>query len=523
VVDAAVRAAVYNAHWETLGGGEQLAGGMASALARRHDVDLLVREPFDAVVASERLGFDLTGFPQLEIPLGTRAFLELSERYDLLANTSFSSCFPSRARRSLYYVHFPIPNDLASPSATERWRWFTPVPLRSWVERVDGFWLAEFPAGGMWTRGTANIDLVVPAGVVAPFRFDLSAHAWPPGRFPHVRATLGDEVLYDGTVGHERTRVHTVVTGRGSASPLTVKITSDTFVPRIAVGNDDDRELGIIVSHVYLGRRFPSLSPRDAALMHRIPHAGAVHDFLDSYHAVVANSDYTARWIERLWNRDAAVIAPPVRPRAPGEKQRTILAVGRFFPNVSGHSKKQLELVEAFRIACAQGLTGWELHLAGGCSHDERGYVETVRRAAVGLPVRFHVNARGKDLAELFASASLFWHGAGLGEDPQRHPDRFEHFGISVVEAMSAGAVPLVYAHGGPAAVIEGADCGVSYSTVEELAAHTIALSNDPGEVQRRAANAIRQAGEFTFDRFAERVDTLVEGLAATSGVGEPT
>ena len=90
MVDSAVRAAVYNAHWETLGGGEQLAGGMASALARRHDVDLLVRERFDAVVASERLGFDLTGFPQLEIPLGTRAFLELSERYDLLANTSFS-------------------------------------------------------------------------------------------------------------------------------------------------------------------------------------------------------------------------------------------------------------------------------------------------------------------------------------------------------------------------------------------------------------------------------------------------
>ncbi len=516
-----MRTAVYNAHWDTLGGGEQLAGGMASALARRHDVDLLVREPFDAVVASERLGFDLTGFPQLEIPLGTRAFLELSEHDDLLANTSFSSCFPSRAARSLYYVHFPIPNDLASPTATERWRWFTPVPLRSWIERVDGFWLPEFPGGGSWTRGTARIDLVIPAGVVAPLRFDLSAHAWPPGRLPHVRATLGDEVLHDGTGGHKRTRVHTTVTGRGSASPLTIEITSDTFVPRIEVGNDDDRELGVIVSHVYLGRRFPSASPRDIALMRSIPHAGAVHDFLDSYDAVVANSAYTARWIGRLWNRDATVIAPPVRPRAPGEKQRVILSVGRFFPNVSGHSKKQLELVEAFRIACARGLTGWELHLAGGCSDAERGYVETVRQAAVGLPVRFHVNARGKDLAELFAGAALFWHGAGLGEDPERHPDRFEHFGISVVEAMSAGAVPLVYAHGGPAAIIDGADCGAVYATIDELAARTIALTDDAAEVRRRAANAIRRADEFTFDSFAERVETLVDGLEATPRVRE--
>ena len=28
--------------------------------------------------------------------------------------------------------------------------------------------------------------------------------------------------------------------------------------------------------------------------------------------------------------------------------------------------------------------------------------------------------------------------------DPDRHPDRFEHFGITTVEAMSAGAVPIV-------------------------------------------------------------------------------
>jgi glycosyltransferase involved in cell wall biosynthesis len=511
--DAAVRTAVYNAHWDTLGGGEQLAGGMAAALARRHDVELLVREPFDAIVASERLGFDLTGFPQLEVPLGTRAFLELSERYDLLANTSFSSCFPSRAARSLYYVHFPIPNDLASPGATERWRWLTPVPLRSWIERVDGFWLPEFPAGGTWTRGTAHIDLVIPAGVVAPLRFDLSAHAWPPGRLPHVRATLGDEVLHDGTVGRKRTRVHAVVTGRGSASPLTVKITSDTFVPRIAVGNDDDRELGVIVSHVYLGRRFPSALPRDTALMRSIPHAAAVHDFLDSYDAVVANSAYTARWIEKLWKRDATVIAPPVRPRAAGEKRRIILSVGRFFPNVSGHSKKQLELVEAFRIACAQGLTGWELHLAGGCSDEERGYVETVRQAAVGLPVRFHVNARGKDIAELFASATLFWHAAGLGEDAERHPDRFEHFGISVVEAMSAGAVPLVYAHGGPAAIVGDGACGVVYSTVAELAARTLALAADPDGIRRRADAAIERASEFSFDQFADHVLALVDRL----------
>ena len=199
--------------------------------------------------------------------------------------------------------------------------------------------------------------------------------------------------------------------------------------------------------------------------------------------------------------------------RAPGTKQPIILAVGRFFPNVSGHSKKQLELVNAFRIACDRGLAGWELHLVGGCSDAERGYVETVRKAAVGLPVRFHVNARGEDLAELFATASIFWHGAGLGEDLHRHPDRFEHFGIGVVEAMSAGAVPVVYLHGGPAAIVGETGCGILYATVEELAERTLELIADASAMARLSAAATRGARDFAFDRFADRVQELVAGI----------
>jgi glycosyltransferase involved in cell wall biosynthesis len=182
---------------------------------------------------------------------------------------------------------------------------------------------------------------------------------------------------------------------------------------------------------------------------------------------------------------------------------------------VSGHSKKQLELVHAFRIACERGLDGWELHLVGGCKPEERRYVEDVRRAAVGLPVEFHVNAPGDDVAELFAAARVFWHAAGLGEDLERHPDRAEHFGITVVEAMSAGAVPLVYAHGGPAAIVRTHDCGAVYSTIEELADTTLRLAHRPHELDRLAGAARLAAQDFAFDRFVARARTLFGSLLA--------
>ena len=44
------------------------------------------------------------------------------------------------------------------------------------------------------------------------------------------------------------------------------------------------------------------------------------------------------------------------------------------------------------------------------------------------------------------------------GEDAERHPERFEHFGISVVEAMAAGAVPLVFGAAGPGEIVQDGD-----------------------------------------------------------------
>ncbi len=509
-----MRVAVYNAHWLTLGGGEQLAGGAAAALARAHEVELLVDETFDPIIASERLGFDLTGLAQVRIEHGTRAFLEATARYDLLVNTSFGNTFPSHAARSLYYVHFPVPNAIRTPTDAALWPFTSINPLVGWVERSIGFWPREFAGNGSWTKGDATVDLIIPRGVRVPFSLTLSARSWPAARVPHATVHIGDDIVFDGPVPHSRRiPIRTTLVGRGVSDPIPVHITSDTFVPRLHSGSGDDRHLGVIVSHIVLGRRLPSVRPRAVTALRKLAKGSFVPEFLESYQVVAANSPYTAGWVDKLWERQATVLAPPVRLRAGGTKQPVILAVGRFFPNVSGHSKKQLELVEAFRLACARGLEGWELHLVGGCSKDERGYVETVRKAAVGLPVRFHVNARGEDLAELFAAASVFWHASGFGEDLQLHPDRFEHFGISVVEAMSAGAVPVVYEHGGPAAIVREAGCGEVFATTDELATKTVALVRDDTRRELLATAARTRAADFAYDHFAERLDAIVDTM----------
>ena len=269
---------------------------------------------------------------------------------------------------------------------------------------------------------------------------------------------------------------------------------SDTSVAHDVLGNGDRRRLGVPLVATTLGRR--PLDPlRGRASLLAADPAGT--RWLDGYDLVVANSGYTRRWIGEWWGRDSAVLEPPVGLRRPGPKAPVVLSVGRFFAPERGHSKKQLEMVRAFGRLCAGGVSGWELHLVGGCSPEDEPYLEQVRAAATGLPVVLHVHASGAEVDELYGRASIYWHAAGMDEDLEADPVRAEHFGITTVEAMSAGAAPIVMAAGGqPEIVTDGVD-GLLVHGADELVAATAALVADAPRREGLAARATTSATRF--------------------------
>lgn len=209
-------------------------------------------------------------------------------------------------------------------------------------------------------------------------------------------------------------------------------------------------------------------------------------------------SHFVREWLERRWSAPSTVLFPPVRLRryVPTAKRRTILAVGRFF--VGDHSKRQDTIIEVFAKVQAQ-LPGWRLVLAGGVAQDgqSQAYLGRLRELASGLPVEIVANADAARLDQLFAEASLFVHAAGYGRSPDE-PEKAEHFGISTVEAMSAGAVPLVYADGGQLEIVERGT-GVLWIDLHMLSEQLVALA---GDSDRRAAMA--QAGVASARRFDE-------------------
>jgi glycosyltransferase involved in cell wall biosynthesis len=231
-------------------------------------------------------------------------------------------------------------------------------------------------------------------------------------------------------------------------------------------------------------------------------------DHLDTYDVICANSRYTQEWIRRYWGRDSVVFYPPVDVDAftPLPKRRQILSVGRFF--TTGHNKKHLVMIRAFRRLVDEGLTGWELHLAGGTALGtlNAAYLEQVHREATGYPIHIHTNIPFAELRRLYGESAIYWHAAGYGEDPQRHPLRYEHFGLTTVEAMAAGCVPVVIHGGGqPEIVTHGVD-GFLWRSLDELLDHTCRLVADAALWERMAVAARQRARAFGWREFEERL-----------------
>jgi glycosyltransferase involved in cell wall biosynthesis len=230
---------------------------------------------------------------------------------------------------------------------------------------------------------------------------------------------------------------------------------------------------------------------------------------LAGYQVRLANSLFTRKWAKRRWGVDCDVLHSPADTSiCPLEKHNVILSVGRFF--TTGHSKKQVEMVLAFRQMLADsGAAGWEYVCAGGLQERnplDRAYFQRVREAAQGSPVHVLANVPRDELKGLYAKAKIFWHAAGLGEDEHSAPELAEHFGITTVEAMAGGCVPVVIRKGGQPEIVEHGVSGFLWDTIGELHTYTQRLLSDETLRARMSAAAFTRAQRFSRGRFVEEM-----------------
>lgn len=216
------------------------------------------------------------------------------------------------------------------------------------------------------------------------------------------------------------------------------------------------------------------------------------------YAKIICNSGFTKKYIDKTYSVNSIVVYPPVDVAkfASGKKENIILSVGRFAS--PSHPKKQEVLARAFE---EMKLPGWKLVLLGG------GDAPT---PAEHKNITIIANCDFATLRNYYSRASIYWHAAGYGEDLETFPDKAEHFGMSTVEAMAAGAVPVVFGAGGQKEIVEDSVSGFFWQTPKDLAIKTQALIKDKDLWRRMSAASQQRSKEFSKEKFFENLRKLL-------------
>lgn len=260
------------------------------------------------------------------------------------------------------------------------------------------------------------------------------------------------------------------------------------------------------------GSLFLSLAPKN--LLHiQVPFTGHLsisNRFkLLQWGSINVNSAFTQSIIAKTWGQKKTTLLYPLIEKkidiSSRQPEKLILAVGRFFKGL--HTKRQDILIDTFKRfkdRFPEESKGWKLVLAGSC--EDTAYLEELKIKAAGLPVTFAVGISRDELDDLYTKASFFWHASGYGVDETAHPEQVEHFGITTVEALAAGVVPLVVGKGGQKEILNGELAELQWNDISECVEKTRALINDSKRYAHLQELGYIRANDFGKDRFTQQV-----------------
>lgn len=226
---------------------------------------------------------------------------------------------------------------------------------------------------------------------------------------------------------------------------------------------------------------------------------------LKGWNSIIYNSNFTKDYSSKNWPILSEVIYPPadVNKIRPWVKEKKILSVGRFFGYLK--TKKHEEMINVFRnlVDKEKTMKGWSLHVVGSAGEGDTEYVNFLKVLSKGLPVEFYPNLEYKKLIKLYSKASIYWHAAGFGETD---PTKMEHFGISVVEAMAGGVVPVVVNKGGLGEIVLHKESGFLWDSLEQLKEFTIELIEKNNLRNKMSKFAVERAKIFSKNVFSKKI-----------------
>ena len=512
-----MRIGIYNRWLNTLGGGERHSLAMAEFLSGYYPTCYISHYPVAVEKAAGKLNLDLSHISFKFLPeFFDLNLTEISRKYDFFINASNLDFFPSQAPKSALLVFFPISftrdrlsrfkNNLALrfkqlamiPSIVEG-QPVTDEDSRLVIRSVNSKISVEVPAASQ----TLTCDFAIENRSTFKTRLSVKINGrildsmLLPVQDPFVR----DQVVLKRNQGEKVHRIEFLEDRPNDHPPANFDLIFDLFQlshPRYALYKK-------YCAHLFKEYHHRFLRPRKFK--------PPLRESLSSYDLIWANSKFTSNWINSYWKRSSYVLYPPVNPIFfnKGIKKNIILNVGRFY--AGSHHKNQSLLIDVFKEMVRQGLNHWEFHLAGGGLYEdihirqmEKNYLEELFSKAEGFPIKIHLDLPINHLVDLYGQSSIYWHATGYGQKENQAPIRMEHFGLTTVEAMASGCVPVVFGAGGQMEIVENNSNGFFWIQKDELKEKTWRLVSDSSLRAQLSEKASQDAEKFNTRNFNNRL-----------------
>ncbi len=231
---------------------------------------------------------------------------------------------------------------------------------------------------------------------------------------------------------------------------------------------------------------------------------------------VITNAYFVHNILKSNYHLDSEVLHPPIDDfyNDTIQKENIIISVGRIFSGLY-NDKRYDVLIDAFRKLCDVEKHNWEYHIIGSLLKDKKShdYFNLLLRKAEGLPIYFHTNLPYDELKIWYNKAKIFWHAAGFEVDDYIHPERVEHFGMTTVEAMSAGCIPIVINKGGQKEIVHHGVSGFLWNSLEELISQTLQIIQIKMDTTNIQNNARKRFYEFSKQSFTNQVQKLFQKI----------
>lgn len=222
----------------------------------------------------------------------------------------------------------------------------------------------------------------------------------------------------------------------------------------------------------------------------------------------ICNSRFTQNtYTHVLPGKKLTVLYPPVDTKSMvrQKKENWIISVARFDSPL--HHKRQDVLISAFQKLSNQ-VNNYKLILAGGSKDNQ--IISDLIKKSKNLNVDFVINPDFPTLKDLYAKSRFFWHAAGFDVDESKNPEKVEHFGITTVEAMASGCVPVVIKKGGQKEIVIDGQNGFLCETPEQLADKTLTLIEDKDKRLSFKRQSLFTASKFSLAQFNKTVKKIV-------------